>query len=270
MDPRIATFRQLHVSGCFVIPNPWDAGSARALAAFGFKALATTSAGHAWAAGTPDHGVTLPSLLAHLRDIAGSVAIPVSADFENGLGDQPADVATNVTAAIATGIAGLSIEDATGGPGGRLYDERLAVERIRATRAAIDAGGEDVVLTARCESFLVGQPDLALTIHRLQAYAEAGADCLYAPGIRSLGQIADVVRAVAPKPVNALVGGDFATVAQLADVGVRRISVGGALARTAWTAFLAAAREIADSGTFHAFGQTVSHTELNTLFEEKR
>jgi methylisocitrate lyase len=269
MDPRIATFRQLHASGCFVIPNPWDAGSARALAALGFKALATTSAGYAWAAGTPDHGVALPSLLAHLRDIVGSVGIPVSADFENGLAEQPADVAANVTAAIATGIAGLSIEDATGGPGARLYGDGLAVERIRATREAIDASGKAVVFTARCESFLVGQPDLALTIRRLQAYADAGADCLYAPGIRSLAQIADVVRAVAPKPVNALVGGDFATVAQLAEVGVRRISVGGALARTAWTGFLAAAREIADSGTFHAFAQTVSHTDLNALFQEK-
>ena len=270
MRSRTATFHQLHQSGCFVIPNPWDKGSARALVALGFKALATTSAGCAWAAGEPDHGVTLPRLMAHLRDIAGSVDVPVSADFENGLADDPAGVATNVAAAADTGIAGLSIEDAPGGPGATLYDAGLAVERIRAARLALDASGSGVLLTARCEAFLVGQPDLPATIRRLVAYADAGADCLYAPGIRDLDQLADIVRAVAPKPVNALVGGDFASVAQLADVGVRRISVGGALARTAWTAFLAAAREIAGAGTFHAFATTVPHTELNGLFERRR
>jgi len=171
-----------------------------------------------------------------------------------------------VTAAIGTGIAGLSIEDAPGGPGATLYDERLAIERIGAARQAIDADGTGVLLTARCEAFLVGQPDLTMTIRRLVAYGDAGADCVYAPGVRSLDQIGEIVRAVAPKPVNALVGGDFATVAQLADLGVRRISVGGALARTAWTGFLAAAREIAEHGTFHAFAPTVPHTELNELF----
>jgi 2-methylisocitrate lyase-like PEP mutase family enzyme len=269
MHPRTAAFHQLHQSGCFVIPNPWDAGSARALAALGFKALATTSAGCAWAAGTPDHGVMLPVLLAHLQQLAGSVELPVTADFENGLADEPEGVAANVTAAIATGIAGLSIEDAPGGPGAGLYGAELAAERIRAARRAIDTSGSNILLTARCEAFLVGQPDVSMTIARLLAYAEAGADCLYAPGIRNLDQIAAVVRAVAPKPVNALVGGDFATVTQLADRGVRRISVGGALARTAWTGFLAAAREIAGSGTFHAFGPTVSHTELNALFDRQ-
>ena len=267
MHPRADIFHQLHQSGCFVIPNPWDAGSARALAGLGFKALATTSAGCAWAAGEPDHRVTLPSLLAHLREIVDSTGLPVSADFENGLADEPTAVAANVTAAIGTGVAGLSIEDATGGAAAALYDERLAVERIRAARQAIDASGTGVLLTARCEAFLVGQPDIAMTTRRLVAYADAGADCLYAPGIRSLDHVSGIVRAVAPKPVNVLVGSDFATVAQLAGVGVRRISVGGALARTAWTGFLTAAREIAAAGTFHAFAQTVSHTELNALFD---
>jgi 2-methylisocitrate lyase-like PEP mutase family enzyme len=267
MSTHIDTFRQLHESGCFVIPNPWNAGSARALAALGFKALATTSAGAAWAAGQADHGVRLEPLLAHLREIAGSVDLPVNADFENGLADDPDDVAVHVTAAARTGIAGLSIEDAPGAAGATLYDAPLAVERIRAARGALDASGTGVLLTARCEAFLVGTPDLAMTIDRLVAYADAGADCLYAPGIRQLDQIADLVRAVAPKPVNVLVGGDFATVAQLADRGVRRVSVGGALARTAWTAFLTAAREIAGDGTFHSFAGTVSHVELNALFD---
>jgi 2-methylisocitrate lyase-like PEP mutase family enzyme len=264
---RIATFHELHQSGCFVIPNPWDAGSARVLVALGFKALATTSAGYAWATGQPDHGVPLESLLAHLRHISDSVDVPVTADFENGLADDPDDVAANVTAAIGTGIAGLSIEDAPGAIGAALYDVRLAVARIGAARQAIERTGSRVLLTARCEAFLVGQPDLSVVINRLVAYGEAGADCLYAPGIRNLDQIAEVVRAVAPKPVNALVGGDFATVAQLADLGVRRISVGSALARTAWTGFLAAAREIAGHGTFHAFAPAVSHTELNDLLD---
>jgi 2-methylisocitrate lyase-like PEP mutase family enzyme len=269
MHPHIATFHRLHRSGCFVIPNPWDAGSARALAALGFQALATTSAGYAWSAGSADHGVTLAPLLAHLRELAASVDIPITADFENGLADDPAGVAANVTAATATGIAGLSIEDAPGGPGATLYDARLAVDRVRAARAAIDASATGVLLTARCEAFLVGQPDLMLAINRLTAYADAGADCVYAPGIRDLAQIAELVRAVAPAPVNVLVGGDFATVAQLAECGVRRVSVGGALARTAWTGFLSAAREIANSGTFHQFAHTVSHTELNDLFARR-
>ena len=264
-----AAFHELHQSGCFVLPNPWDVGSARALASLGFSALATTSAGYAWAAGEPDHGIRLEPLLAHLREIAASVDLPVTADFENGLADDPAGVARHVTAAAATGIAGLSIEDAPGGPGAALYDLGVAVERLRAARQAIDASGTGIVLTARCETFLVGQPDLSVAIDRLTAYADAGADCLYAPGIRDLDQIGELVRAVAPTPVNVLMVGDFASVAQLADRGVRRISVGGALARTAWTGFLTAAREIAGSGTFHAFAQTVSHTELNTLFSRR-
>jgi 2-methylisocitrate lyase-like PEP mutase family enzyme len=269
MLSRTALFHQLHTSGCFVIPNPWDTGSARALVALGFKALATTSAGVAWAAGEADHGMTLPRLMAHLRDIAGSVDVPVSADFENGLADDPAGVATNVAAAVDTGIAGLSIEDAPGGSGVSLYDEGLAVERIRAARQAIDSSGTGVLLTARCEAFLVGPSDLSLTIRRLVAYGEAGADCLYAPGIRQPEQLAEIVHAVAPKPVNALVGGDYTSVARLAEIGVRRISVGGALARTAWTAFLAAAREIAGAGTFHTFAATIPHTELNELFQRR-
>ena len=266
MSTRTDTFHRLHQSGCFVIPNPWDVGSARALVALGFRALATTSAGCAWAAGRPDHGVTLAQMLAHLREMAGSVEIPVSADFENGLADDATGVGLNVAAAIETGIAGVSIEDAPGGQGASLYDIGVAVDRVRAAREAIDMSGTRVLLTARCEAFLVGRPDVTETIRRLVAYSEAGADCLYAPGIRSLDQIVELVRAVAPKPVNVLVGGDFATVTQLADLGVRRISVGGALARTAWTGFLAAAREIAASGTFHAFGQAVPHTDLNALF----
>lgn len=266
---RVEAFHRLHDSGCFVIPNPWDVGSARALAALGFRALATTSAGCAWAAGEPDHGVTVATLLAHLRQIAAAVDLPVTTDFENGLADDPEGVAANVTAAVATGIAGLSIEDAPGGGGAALYDGRLAIERVRAARQAIDASNTHVLLTARCEAFLLGQPDLTMTIARLVAYADAGADCLYAPGIRNLEHVGEVVRAVAPKPVNVLVGGDFATVAQLADLGVRRISVGGALARTAWSGFLAAAREIASDGTFHAFARTLSHTELNELFDRQ-
>jgi 2-methylisocitrate lyase-like PEP mutase family enzyme len=270
MQPHVATFHQLHQSGCFVIPNPWDAGSARALAGLGFKALATTSAGYAWSAGSPDHGVTLASMLAHLRDVAACVDVPVSADFENGLADDPGEVAANVTAAAATGIAGLSIEDAPRVSGAALYDARLAVERIRAARGAIDASGTGVLLTARCEAFLTSQPDLADTIDRLSAYADAGADCVYAPGIQDLDQIASLVRAVAPAPVNVLVGSDFATMAQLADCGVRRLSVGGALARTAWTGFLAAAREIATSGTFHGLGQAISYAELNEVLARRR
>lgn len=265
MHARSRAFHQLHQSGCFVIPNPWDVGSARALARLGFKALATTSAGFAWAEGRPDHGVTLELMLAHLHEIAGSVELPVSADFEGGYAVEPEQVAEHVTLATATGIAGLSIEDASHDPDTPLFDATLSLERIRAARTAIDRSGTGVLLTARSEGFLVGRPDIDETIRRLTAYADAGADCLYAPGIRSLDHVAAIVRAVAPKPINVLVGGDFTTVAQLAALGVRRISVGGALARTAWTGFLAAAREIADAGTFTAFGRTVSHVELNDM-----
>jgi len=259
-------FRRLHQSGCFVIPNPWDLGSARTLVRLGFRALATTSSGFAWSLGRPDNGISLEEALGHLRAIAGAAGVPVNADFEGGFAVEPAGVAANVAAATATGIAGLSIEDSTGDPSSPLFDFALSVERIRAARRAIDDSGTDVLLTGRSEGFIAGRPDLAETIRRLIAYAEAGADCLYAPGIRSMGDIEAVVRAVAPKPVNVLVGGDFATVAELARVGVRRISVGGALARAAWTGFLEAAREIAEQGTFTSLGRAVSYAELDGSF----
>ncbi len=227
---RRRVFRQLHESGCFVIPNPWDIGSARALVQLGFKALATTSSGFAWSMGRPDNAVTLDECLAHIRSIAHGVDVPVNADFEGGFAIEPATVAVNVTAATATGVAGLSIEDSTGDPASPLLYS-LAVERIRAARGAIDGTGTGVLLTARSEGFIVGRPDLAETIRRLIAYAEAGADCLYAPGIRAASQIAAIVGAVAPKPVNVLVGADFTTVTDLARLGVRRVSVGSGLSR---------------------------------------
>ena len=263
---RRRVFRQLHESGCFVMPNPWDLGSARVLAQLGFPALATTSAGFAWSVGRPDNGVTLEDALAHLRSIAHSIDLPVNGDFESGFATDPGAVHANVTAATATGIAGLSIEDATGDGSNPLFEFKLAVERIRAARRAIDDSGTGVLLTGRSEGFIVGRPDLAETIRRLTAYAEAGADCLYAPGIRSKTDIVAVIKAVAPKPVNVLVGGPFATVTELADAGVRRISVGGALARTAWTNFLQAAKEIAEQGTFSSLANAVGSAELNQRF----
>jgi methylisocitrate lyase len=262
---RTRAFRRLHESGCFVIPNPWDVGSARALVSLGFEALATTSAGFAWAAGRPDHGITLDDALAHARTMAAAVDVPVSVDFEGGFAVEPEGVAASVAAAAATGISGLSIEDSSHDPAQPLFDFALGVERIRAARRAIDESGTGMVLTGRSEGFLVGRPDLKETVRRLTAYADAGADCLYAPGIRTAEQISTIVRAVAPRPVNVLVGGDYSTVAQLADLGVRRVSVGGALARAAWTGFLEAAREIATTGTFSAFGRTIAHVELNKL-----
>ncbi|MEO7987298.1 MAG: isocitrate lyase/phosphoenolpyruvate mutase family protein, partial [Gemmatimonadales bacterium] len=252
-----STFHELHRSGCFVIPNPWDVGSARLLVRLGFKALATTSSGFAWSLGRPDNHVSLDEALAHLRAVAGAVSVPVNADFEGGFAIDPSAVAANVTAATGTGVAGLSIEDSTGDPSHPLFDVGLAVERIGAARRAIDESRTGVVLTGRSEGFIVGRPDLAETIRRLVAYADAGADCLYAPGIRSRAEIVAVVSAVAPKPVNVLVGGDFTTVAELEELGVRRISVGGALARAAWTGFLQAAKEIAEQGTFSALGRAV-------------
>jgi 2-methylisocitrate lyase-like PEP mutase family enzyme len=248
------------------MPNPWDIGSARMLVGLGFPAIATTSAGLAWSLGRRDNEISLEVALAHLRAVAGCVDVPVNADFEDGFAKEPAGVAANVSAAAATGVAGLSIEDSTGKAADPLYDFTLAVERIRAARRAIDASGTGVLLTGRSEGFIAGRPDLAKTIERVVAYADAGADCLYAPGVRSLDDIAAIVRAVAPKPVNVLVGGDFTTVTQLAELGVRRISVGGALARAAWTGFLGAAKEIAGQGTFTALGRTLSVPELNGLF----
>jgi len=259
-------FRRLHESGCFVIPNPWDVGSARLLARLGFPALATTSSGFAWSLGRPDNGVSLEEALAHFRVISRSVELPVNADFEGGFAVDPAEVGANVAAATSTGIAGLSIEDSTGDPARPLFDFTHAVERIQAARRAIDRSGSGVLLTGRSEGFLVGRPDLAETIRRLTAYAEAGADCLYAPGIRARAEITSVVGAVAPKPVNVLVGSDFATVAELAEAGVRRISVGGALARAAWAGFLQAAKEIAELGTFTGLARAVPFADINGAF----
>jgi 2-methylisocitrate lyase-like PEP mutase family enzyme len=250
---RIAEFHRLHDSGCFVMPNPWDVGSARALEQLGFKALATTSAGFAWTLGHADTHVTRDQTLAHLRQIAGAVRVPVNADFEGGYAVDPADVATNVAMATETGIAGLSIEDASQDPADPLFEFDLAVDRIAAARRAIDESGTGVVLTGRSEGFLHGRPDIDETISRLTAYAEAGADCLYAPRIDDPDHIAAIVAAVAPKPVNLLINAPFITVAEAARLGVRRISVGGTLARVAWGGFLAAAREIGDEGTFGCF-----------------
>jgi 2-methylisocitrate lyase-like PEP mutase family enzyme len=263
---QVQVFRQLHQSGCFVLPNPWDLGSARLLEQLGFPALATTSAGFAWSMGRPDNGVSLDDCLSHLRAMAHGLQVPLNADFEKGFAIDPDGVAANVAAAVRTGISGLSIEDSTGNPSDPLFDRALAVERIRAARAAIDESGTGVLLTGRSEGYIAGRPDLAETIRRLTAYSEAGADCLFAPGLRSLSDISEVVRAVAPKPVNVVAGSDFATVTQLAEAGVRRISVGGALARAAWTGFLEAAREIARDGTFTSLGRTVPGTEINAAF----
>jgi 2-methylisocitrate lyase-like PEP mutase family enzyme len=265
---RVSRFRALHESGCFVIPNPWDPGSARTLAALGFPALATTSSGFAWSQGARDNHLSLDAMLTHLSAIADAVEIPINADFEGGFAIEPDAVAANVARAVETGVAGLSIEDSTGDPARPLFDFALAVDRIRAARHAIDQSGTGVLLTGRSEGFIAGRPDLAETIRRLGAYADAGADCLYAPGIRQADDIAAVVRAVAPKPVNVLVGTDFTGVAALAALGVRRISVGGALARAAWTGFLAAAREIATQGTFTALARAVPFAELNDSFPD--
>ena len=246
-------FRQLHDSGCFVMPNPWDVGSARALEGLGFPALATTSAGFAWTLGRVDNEAPLDRTLAHLREISGEVGVPVNADFEGGFADDPEQVAANVKLAAATGIAGLSIEDSTGDPAEPLYEFEEAVERVRAARQAIDESGTGVVLTGRSEGFVAGRPDIDETIRRLQAYAEAGADCLYAPRIEKTEHVSAIVDAVAPKPVNLLINAPFITVESAASLGVRRISVGGTLARTAWGGFLRAAEEIANKGTFTSF-----------------
>jgi 2-methylisocitrate lyase-like PEP mutase family enzyme len=263
VSPKVRTFRDLHASGCFVMPNPWDAGSARVLSQLGFAALATTSAGMAWSMGRADNQVALEAVLAHLQIIVDAVDVPVNADFEGGFAEASEQVAANVTRAVATGVAGLSIEDATGDVEEPLFPFELAVERVRAARQAIDTTRTAVLLTGRSEGFIAGRPDLRETIRRLVAYAEAGAECLYAPGIRSPEDIGAVVRAVAPLPVNVLAHTDFATVAELAGLGVRRISVGGALARTAWGGFMAAAQEIAGQGTFTRLAQGFPSAELN-------
>jgi 2-methylisocitrate lyase-like PEP mutase family enzyme len=270
MNPRVTEFRRLHEAGCFVMPNPWDIGSARVVVGLGFPAVATTSAGLAWSLGRRDNEISLELSLAHLRTMAAAVEVPVNADFEDAFARDPINVAANVWAAAETGIAGVSIEDSTGDQAAPLYDFDLAVERIKAARHAIDDSRTGVLLTARSEGFIAGRPDLAETIRRLVAYAEAGADCLYAPGVRSMNDVSAIVNAVAPKPVNVLVSTDFTTVAELAELGVRRISVGGALARAAWTGFLTAAREIASTGTFSTFARNLPVPEMNKLFNPAR
>jgi methylisocitrate lyase len=248
------------------MPNPWDVGSAKVLASLGFKAVATTSAGFAWSQGHADNHIAVDDALAHMWAVASSVDVPVNADFEGGFAVEPNDVAANVARAVETGVAGLSIEDSTGQAEQPLFDFDLAVERVAAAREAIDANGADVLLTTRTEGFIVGHPDLHETIRRLVAFSSAGADCLYAPGVRTTEQIAAIVAAVAPKPVNVLVSAPFTTVAQLAALGVRRISVGGALARTAWAGVLRAARDIAERGTFDELTKGTSAAELNRFF----
>lgn len=248
------------------MPNPWDPGSLRLLIQLGFPAVATTSSGWAWSQGQADNAPGLEASLAHLRQMASHSPVPVNGDFEGGFAIEPEGVAAHVALAATTGVAGLSIEDATGDPNQPLFDFGLSVERVRAARQALDAAGSPVLFTARSEGFIVGRPDLAETIRRLEAYAEAGADCLYAPGIRTRDEISAVVRAVAPRPVNVLVGADFTTVAELEAIGVRRISIGGALARAALTGFIAAAREIAEHGTFTRLGQSLPFAEVNGWF----
>ena len=261
-----AKFRSLHAQGCFVLPNPWDIGSTKMLASMGFAALATTSAGFAWSQGHRDNGVTRDMVLAHLRDIASATDLPVNADFEGGFSETPEGVADSVRMAIATGIAGLSIEDSTGNPDAPLRNVNDAIARIRAARTAIDANGGDTILVGRAENFIAGRADLDDTIMRLKAYSEAGADCLYAPGIRTREHIAAVVKAVAPKPFNLLIGWPSElTFDEVAALGVRRISVGGALARAAWGGFLRAARAVAD-GRFDAFADAAPGAELNACF----
>lgn len=252
-DEKIGEFHRLHSAGCFVMPNPWDVGSARALEQLGFRALATTSAGLAWTLGRPDAHVSLEEALQHLAVISGAVRVPVNADFEGGYAVEPDLMATNVTRAVETGIAGLSIEDASGDPDDPLMEFDLSVARIAAARRAIDDSGTGVLLTARSEGFVVGRPDIEQTIRRLRAYADAGADCCYAPRISRLDDVASLVAAVRPIPVNLLINAPFTTVQEAARLGVRRISVGGTLARTAWQGFLRAARGIAEDGDFTAF-----------------
>src|SRR3954467_8188206 len=261
-----ATFKKLHESGCFVLPNPWDIGSARALELLGFKALASTSAGFAWAIGRADNRVTVDDVCDHLTAISAAVDIPVNADFEDGFAHEADKVGINVARAVKTGIAGLSIEDFTGDNAKPLFDRALAIDRIKAARQAIDADNSGVLLTGRCEAFLRGVKDMKLVIDRLTAYAEAGADVLYAPGVSTAEEISTVVKAVAPKPFNLLVGAAGPSLKMAGDLGVRRISVGGALARMAWTGFMKASKEMAEQGTFGEFANGYPGGELNKMF----
>jgi 2-methylisocitrate lyase-like PEP mutase family enzyme len=260
-------FHKLHETGCFVIPNPWDVGSARFLQGLGFKALATTSSGFAWSHGHRDGGMSRDRVLDHLTEMVEATDLPINADFENGFAPDAAGVSEGVRLAAQSGVAGLSIEDSTGDASQPLFELDTAVDRIRAARKAIDKAGGDTLLVGRAECFLHGRPDLEHTIHRLKAYANAGADCLYAPGIRTPDQIRAVVAAVAPKPVNLLMGwpGDL-TLKQIGDLGVRRVSVGGALARSAWGGFMRAAKMIAEHGKFDGFADAASGKELDDFF----
>ncbi len=267
MTAKRAAFRQLHESGCFTIPNPWDIGSARYLQHLGFKAIATSSAGFAFSRGLPDNAVPRDVMLAHIRELVEATDIPVNADFENGFASGPEELAENVRLCVETGVSGLSIEDSTGDKAKPLYELDHAVERIKAARASIDRAGGNVILVGRAENFLVGQDDIAEVVRRLQAYAKAGADCLYAPGLETREEVSAVVAAVAPKPVNVLISGpDGLTIAEVAALGVRRVSVGGALARVAWGEFMRAAEELIGHGTFGGFAHAAPHGELNELF----
>ena len=261
-----ASFLKLHESGCFVLPNPFDVGTAKALQQLGFKAIASTSAGFAWSIGKPDNRVSVDEVCDHLSALCAAVDLPVNADFEGGFAREPEKVAANVARAVRTGVAGLSIEDSTGDKANPLYDRALSVARIEAARAAIDADKSGVMLVGRCEAFLWGQPDLKLVIERLLAYAEAGADCLYAPGLKTKEDIAAVVKAVHPKPVNLLIGASGLSLNEAAELGVRRISVGGSLARMAWAGFMRAAREMAVKGTFMELAGGHPGAELNEMF----
>jgi 2-methylisocitrate lyase-like PEP mutase family enzyme len=259
-------FHELHRGGCFVIPNPWDLGSARYLQALGFKALATTSSGFAWSQGYPDGGVSREAVLEHLRAMVAATELPLNADFQGGFAHHPHGVAESVRLAVDTGVAGLSIEDSTGDAAQPLYDLEDALARMRAARRAIDRAGGDTLLVGRAECFLVGRPDIDETLARLKAYADAGADCVYAPGIRSPEHIRRIVESVAPKPVNLLVGyASPLSVAEIAALGVRRISVGGALARAAWGGFMRAAKVLAEQGRFDGFAEAASHDTLESL-----
>lgn len=261
-----AAFREMHHAGCFLLPNPWDAGSARLLERLGYRALATTSAGYAWSQGQADGQLSRDDTLAHMRYMAAMSDLPINADFESGFGATPEAVFDSVSLALATGVAGLSIEDSSGDPAQPVRDKAQAVERLQAARAAIDAGGGDTLLVGRAENYFVGRPDLDDTVERLLAYSQAGADCLYAPGLRTREEIQTVVQAIAPKPVNVLIGWNSElTVEALAELGVRRISVGGALARAAWGGFIDAARRMIEQGRFDGFGGTPSGAELNEL-----
>jgi 2-methylisocitrate lyase-like PEP mutase family enzyme len=270
----VTRFRAMHASGCFVLPNPWDVGTAVYLHHLGFEALATTSAGVAFSRGMPDATPALPleEMLTHIREVAAATPLPVNADFQSGYADEPEGVAANVTLCLATGVAGLSIEDNTGDAASPLYETGLAIERIRAARHAIDASGIPVVLTGRCEAWLVGESDpFRVALDRLVAYAEAGADCLYAPSVREPDEIAAIVKAVSPKPVNVLMHEPSAilSVSRLADLGVRRVSVGSAMARVAWGAFIRSAQSIAATGTFDSFAEAAPFAEINDVFSQR-